>query len=545
MPKKPAVIDVLRHREYRALLIGGMASTAGGMVHLVAAAWLMTGLTQSEQLVALVQSSVSLPTMLLALAVGVLVDNYDRRRILIVANAFMLAVTLLIAALAQFDLLTPWLLLALSFVVGAGAALHFPSWQVSTSSVVGREFVPVAVATNAAGFAATRSTAPALGGIVLAATSAASTFFLAAAFFLTMTVFAFRWRVTPPERPLPREPFGAAYMTGLRFLLTSPDLLATVLRTFIIAILGISVQALLPVVVRVGLHGEAYAYGALLGCFGVGSIIGAIYNVSLRDRFSNEAIVRVGTLGYAASVALLAASTHVALTGLVLVVSGAGWIIVFSLLNANTQLSSPRWVTGRMLAIYHTAVFGGMAIGSILWGTVAEALGTATALYVSAAALALLGVFPLLPRLSEQDSRDLSPAGSFRAPETHLELTPSSGPVVIMVEYAIPPQKTDEFLAAIAEYRRIRIRAGARHWTLTRDIADPDTWIESYRTATWTEYLRHHERHTKADASVLDRLKAMQKNGAPLKVRRMVERPARPTDTGKAPPGVMPTVQGP
>src|SRR5690606_31460087 len=116
----------------------------------------------------------------------------------------------------------------------------------------------------------------------------------------------------------------------------------------------------------------------------------------------------------------------------------------------------------------------------------------------------------------------------FNEPALKLDLRPRSGPILITVDYEIAQKDVDVFLSAMSKRRRIRLRDGARQWSLLRDLEDPRIWTESYHVPTWMEYVRHHQRRTQADADVFDGLKALHKGQNPPRVRRMIERQTVP-----------------
>jgi hypothetical protein len=224
------------------------------------------------------------------------------------------------------------------------------------------------------------------------------------------------------------------------------------------------------------------------------------------------------------------------LTGFGLVLGGACWVLAMSLFNVSVQLSSPRWVLARALSVYQTATFGGMALGSWLWGEVAAAAGLAAALLAGAACLlggALLGFrLPLPPRTT----LDLDPLNRWREPHVELDIQARSGPVVIEITYRIRRENVSAFLRIMGERQRIRRRDGARRWRLLRDTGQPELWTETYEAPTWTEYVRHNLRLTKADANVSEQLRALHDSEEPPSVRRLIERPTNWLSALREPP---------
>ena len=527
LPERQSPFAPLRNETYRSMWVASMASNMGGLIQAVGAAWMMTALTTSENLVALVQASTALPIMFFSLVSGALADSFDRRRVMLTAQFIMLTASILLAVFASVGWLTPWLLLAFTFIIGSGTALHNPSWQASVGDIVPRSDLPAAVSLNSAGFNITRSLGPALGGVIVAAAGAAAAFAVNAMSYFALIFVLLRWKPNFPKNPLPRERLAGAISSGLRYVAMSPNLEKVIIRAFLFGLSAGSVLALLPIVARDILQGGPLTYGIMFGAFGVGGILGAFLNARIREWLRSEQIVRTSFTGFALSAAVIGLSTSSILTFLALVLAGICWVVTLSLLNTVVQLSTPRWVVGRALSLYQTAAFGGIAAGSWLWGSWAEAISPSTALVASS--LLMLGgaAIGLLLPMPDFRSLNLDPLNRFVEPSLGLEIQPRSGPIVIQVDYEIADEDLPEFLSLMTERRRIRIRDGARNWALMRDLQYPEIWTETYHVPTWVEYVRHNQRRTQADAETTDRILALHR-GDKLRVHRMIERQTIP-----------------
>ncbi|TPE51389.1 MFS transporter [Amaricoccus solimangrovi] len=520
----PSALGPFRHPTFREIWMASLVSNLGGLIQTVGAAWMMTSLTSQADMVALVQASTTLPIMVFSLTAGAIADNFDRRGVMIIAQVFMCLVSLGLAAVAWVDGLTPWLLLGFTFLIGAGTALNNPAWQASVGDLVPRADLPAAVVLNSVGFNITRSVGPAIGGAIVAAGGGAAAFAANALSYFPLLLVLARWKPRRERNTLPRETIGMAMGAGLRYVAMSPNIGKVLLRGFVFGLGAISVQALLPVVARDLVAGGPLTYGLLLGAFGVGALGGAYLAAPLRARLSSEAIVRLGFLAFAICAAVVGLSRMSWLTGLGLLLGGASWVLSLSTFNVTVQLSTPRWVVARALALYQTATFGGMAIGSWIWGVLAERTDPTTALLATAGALLAGGAIGFRFRLPDRAELNLDPLNRWRMPEIEIDLKPRSGPMAIVIEYIIRPEDEADFLDAMIDRRRIRRRDGARHWTLMRDIGDARVWIETYQTPTWIEYMRHNQRITHADAVIGERLRALHAGEAPPRVRRMVVR---------------------
>lgn len=517
-------LSPFRYPVFRQVWMASMASNFGGLIQSVGAAWLMLSITTSEHMVALVQASVTLPIMLLSLLSGAMADNFDRRRVMLAAQSFMLLVSLTLAVCAWFGVVTPWLLLLFTFLIGCGAAFNAPAWQASVGDMVPRHQLASAVALNSMGFNIARSAGPALGGIIVAAGGAAMAFGINALSYVAVLVVLARWRPTLQPQPLPRETLGLAMAAGLRYAAMSPSIRTVLLRSVVFGVGASSLMALMPLIAKALVGGGPLTYGLLLGAFGVGAVAGAVSSAWLRRHVANETIVRGACLAFAVSAALATTFPSVAATMLVLMLGGAAWVLALSTFNMTVQLSVPRWVMARSLSLYQMSAFGGMAGGSWLWGEVSASHDIHTALLCAAGVLAGCAALGLRWPLAQAEDRNLGPLRTWAAPATAVPVEASTGPVVVSIEYRIREEDIVEFLQAMAERRRIRRRDGAQQWRLLRDVADPMLWIERYKTPTWLEYVRHNNRITFDDASIPQRLRELHQGPGDPSVRRLLER---------------------
>ncbi|NWE50913.1 MFS transporter [Brevundimonas sp. P7753] len=516
----------LNHPVFRAVWITSLATNFGGLIQSVGAAWMMSSIA-SAQMVALVQASITLPIMLLSLAAGALADTVDRRKIMLAAQTFMLLVSAGLSVMTYLGLITPWVLLSFTFLIGCGVAFNGPAWQASVGDMVPREDLAGAVTLNSMGFNLARSVGPAIGGMIVAAAGAAAAFAVNAVSYIGLLVVLFRWRPDRPKQALPREGLLAAMVGGVRYAFLSPRVTAVLLRAVVFGVGASAVQALMPLVAREG-GGGPLVFGLLLGAFGVGAVGGALFVGKLRAKYETETIVRVAGLAFAVAAATIGYSPWLALTLPALMIAGAGWVLVLSTFNVTVQMSVPRWVVARALALYQMAAFGGMAGGSWLWGSLAQSQGLDAALGLSSGVLLLAVLIGLRVPLPSTANLNMDLLRRWTEPETQLAIEPRSGPVVVSIAYRIREEDIDDFLAVMDERRRVRRRDGARQWRLLRDLAEPDIWVEKYQTATWLDYVRHNQRITQADADISRRIYALHQGSDKPVVHRLIERTTAP-----------------
>jgi len=528
MRQEHSTLAPFRTKDFRNLWAATLASNLGGLVQGAGAGWLMTLITTSQSMVGLVQGAMTLPVVIFSLMAGALADNFNRRQIMITAQMMMMIVSVILAVLTWAGWVTPFILLAFTFLVGCGSALYNPPWQATVGDIVPRHDIPAAITLNSVGFNLMRSVGPAIGGAIVAFFGGAAAFVFNAFSYVPLIVALYLWKPKYRNPVLPRERLVGAMSDGLRYVMMSPNLLNIMMRALLFGLGAIGVLALLPVVARDILSGGALSYGGLLGCFGTGAIIAGIINSRIRARFSSETVVAVAFVGYAVSCFLLAVSKSILLSHIMLLPAGMCWVLALSLFNVSVQLSTPRWVVSRALALYQTSSFGGMAVGSWLWGAMGDSYGTRTALFVCGVFLILGAAVGLKFRIHEIGSINLDPSDPFREPELRLDLKARSGPILIMENYTIAEADVSAFLKAMTQRRRIRLRDGARQWTLLRDLENPEQWTESYHMPTWVEYLRHNYRRTQADLEIIRVLRSLNRGAEAPRVRRMIERQTVP-----------------
>ena len=484
----------------------------------------MTSLTGSAGLVALVQASTALPIMLFSLAAGAIADNYDKRAVMLVAQVFTIAVSVVLAGCSYFGLVTPWGLLIFTFLIGCGTAVNNPAWQSSVRDMVPRQDLPQAIALSGVSMNIARSVGPALGGVIVAVAGATAAFAVNAFSYLVLILVLFRWRPELQARRLPPESLGSAMGAGIRFVAMSPRIRMVLGRTFVFGLAGSAVQALMPLVARDLVGGGPATFGLLFGAFGIGAIGGGLSNSSIRQALGTEGMVRLSFIGSAVCALVTAFSSSTPLTMIAMGLGGACWVLVLASFNVAVLVSSPRWVAGRTLALFQMAVFGGIALGSGTWGLLAERFSISEALVLSALVHLLAVLVGLRWVLPDEKEANLEPLNRWKHPSISMEIQHRSGPIVITIDYRIREEDVREFLALMAERRRIRRRDGARHWHLLRDLAEPELWTERYDTPTWLDYVRQAQRMTQADARIVDRLSELHRGAEPPQVRRRIER---------------------
>ncbi len=368
---------------FRAIWLANLASTIGAMVQSVGAAWLMTELTPSHHLVALVQASVTIPVLVLGIFAGVIADHYDRRGVMLAAQITMLIASTALTLFTLFGAIGPYLLLSFTIAIGCGFALNAPAWQASVRVQVDRQHLPQAITLNTIAFNLGRSVGPALGGLMLSLQGPAAAFAFNSASYIALIVVLLRWR---PDYVRPeRKPILAAVREGLVFCAGSSPVRRIMLRGFTFGFGAISFHALLPSLVRDQSFGSELMFGFGLGAFGVGSILCAICIGDVRRRLGTEKILAASCVSYAAAMGMLAYAGHPAVILAAAAVAGTGWVAALTTLNIAMQLRSPDAILGRCLSIYQAVTFGGMAAGAYILGLAADLISLKAAALIAAA----------------------------------------------------------------------------------------------------------------------------------------------------------------
>jgi MFS family permease len=512
----------LKDRTFRMLWLAWLAANMTMWMNDVAAAWLMTSLTTSPVMVALVQTASTLPVFLLGLPSGAMADILDRRRYFATTQLWVSINAMVLAALSLADALTANLLLVLTFVNGIGLAMRWPVFAAIVPDVVPRAQLSPAIALNGIAMNLSRVIGPVLAGALLAAFSSAAVFVLNALLAGIAFTLILRWKHQPKASALPGERFVGAMRVGLNYALQSPRLKVILLRVFLFFLQSTALLALLPLVAR-RLHGGGPGtFTVMLACLGLGAIVAALRFPHWRARYSRDQFVLVGTLVQAALAAVIVYVPELWLALPAMALVGMAWISVANSLTISAQMALPDWVRARGMSIYQMALMGGSAAGSLLWGWVADWTSVAT----SVACASVFGVVVLvaLRRLTIEGGADpdFSPAPLANTIEPPVGVEPEDGPVMVTVEYLIDPARAAEFAAVMQRTRRARLRQGALSWGLFRDAAQPSRVIEYFVDENWVEHQRRLERFTAFDAGLREQRLAFHLGAEPPRVKRFV-----------------------
>ena len=498
----------LRVTTFRNLLIADVISDSGAFMQNVGAAWLMVSLGAGPIYVALTQTAASLPYFLLALPAGSAGDIVDRRKLILFTESWMMGVALVLAILTIAGLMSPWILLVLTFALSAGDAFETPAWRAILPELVPKEELAAASALNGIEFNLARAVGPALAGTIISVAGVATAFVANFVSFFGVIFVVARWKtpVRSRKRSAPPESFSGATVASIRYVRHSPAILTVLLRTGVAMFFSSALFALLPTVSR-SVNQSATGYGLLLGCFGSGAIIGALLMQSARNRWAMESILSTGVVSLGLVILAMSGLHRFGSLAAVMLVGGAAWIIFISLINALVQNLAPDWVRARVLAIFILVYQGSYALGTAAWGAVAQRSGVRTALVYAGIGTIATAAIALFARLTDSTA-DLSPWNHWRMPVVVKEAGADveKGPILVTIEYTVMPKRRAEFVDAMHEYGWTRRRDGAYRWAMFRDTEVADRYLEIFLVHSWAEHLRQHERQTQADRELEGRV---------------------------------------
>jgi len=503
----PSLWRPLRTPLFRNLLIADVMSDIGTFMQTVGAAWLMVSLGAGPMYVALTQTASALPFFVFALPAGAIGDIVDRRRLILYTEFWMVGVATVLAVATIMGLVSPWLLLVLTFALSAGDAIETPTWRAVLPEMVKKDDLAAASALNGIEFNFARAVGPALAGVIIAVAGVGAAFALNVASFAGVIVLVARWKRPVRRRTTPPETLAGATVAALRYVRFSPSLRVLIFRSGLTMFFASALLALMPSVAK-SISDSPTGYGILLGCFGAGAVLGALTMQPARARWSEDAVASGGVaiLGLMTTIAgFLHAMVALAAT---MLVAGAAWIVFISVMSALVQSLAPDWVRARVLSIFMLVFQGGLAAGSALSGALAARAGIQQALLWAGIGIMATTALGLVAKLPDATT-DVSPWIHWRMPAIVKDVRPDldEGPVLVTLEYRVNRDQSKEFLEAIHEYGRVRRRDGAYRWGVYRDLEDADRYVETFLIRSWAEHLRQHERSTKADREVEDRLR--------------------------------------
>lgn len=520
-PQRSA-LATLRHPTFRMLWLIGMVANVCMWMNEVASAWMMTSLTSSPTMVALVQTAATLPVFLLGLPAGAFADIIDRRRYFMFTQFWVAGIAALLCVLTLTDSLSAALLLVLTFANGIGLAMRWPVHAALIPELVPRAEVPGALALNGVAMNLSRVIGPLVAGALIASAGTEYVFVLNAALSIVTAIALLRWKREQKASALPSERIFGAIRVGLQHVRQSPHIQAIMLRVFMFFLHSSAAIALLPLVARGLRGGNAATYTVLLAAMGLGAVVTALMLPRLRHVSTRDELLRGGSLLYAAATLVVAFAPNLYVAVPAMLAAGAAWISVANSLTVAAQMSLPDWVRARGMSLVQMSIMAGTAIGAALWGYVATLTSVRTSLIVSSIVAVVALVALRRFRVGGRAEEDLTPAGVWKTPELAIPVELEQGPVLVTIDFHIDPARKREFVAVMRESRRIWLSNGLLAWQLFHDTADPGHYIEHQIDESWAEYVRRNERVTTAYLALREQKHAFHVLDTPPVVRRFV-----------------------
>ena len=496
-------LSPFKYSIYKTLWIAVLFSYVGAAMYDVGASWLMTSLAPNPLFVSLITTATTLPIFLFALPSGILSDIFDRRSILLITCAYMFTISTVLGILTLVGLTTATVLLILTFALGAGTTMIRTPIIPIMSGLVSRSELPNALTLSALASNLGRVIGPTVGGFIVAAVAPWAVFFLNSASFVGMIIVLSRLPRKPgtQQRSLPPENIIRAIRVQMRYIRYSQAARVLIVRAGLFTLCSSALLSLLPLLAKHQLGLDSTGFGLLLGSFGMGAIIGGIVILPrLRPKASVESLIT-------GSIALLAIVTFTmgyvrdfAILCLVMGLGGAAYITILSKFYTIGVKSAPRWIGARVLAVYLLILNGGLVVGSIIWGTVANTFGIPDTLLVASLTLGATIIAKKRYSSTLLEDLDFTPASDHWSlpPQSLVDPSQNDSQALITIEYnKIDPKLSDEFEQSVRELGRILKSEGMAYWELFQDPSDIGHYIEIRIADTWTDHMRQHEYVTK------------------------------------------------
>ena len=504
---------------YRTLWIAALLLYIGAAMYDVGASWLMTSLAPNPLFVSLITTATTLPIFLFAIPSGALSDIFDRRIILIIACAYMLIISMILGMLTLVGVTSPMVLLIFTFALGAGMTMIRTPIIPIMSGLVSSSELPAALTLSAVAGNLGRIVGFAVGGFIVAIVAPWAVFFLNSASFIGMIIVLSRLPKKSQinqQSSLPPENIIRAIRAQIRYIRYSQASHVLIVRAGLFTLCSSALLSLLPILAKHDLGLDSTGFGLLLGSFGLGAIIGGIVILpKLRSKISVESLVTCSIGLLAMVIFAMGYIQDFTILCVIMGIGGVAYITIISKFYTIGIKSAPRWIGARVLAVYLLILNGGLAVGSVIWGSMANTLGIQITLSVASLALGVTILAKKRYNTTLLDDLDFTPSGDHWSlpPELSIDPSQSDDQVLITIDYKIDPKLSNEFEKSVRELGQILKSEGMANWELFQDTTDIGHYIEIRIADTWTDHMRQHERVTKNVQIMEDKIRALLKDG--------------------------------
>jgi MFS family permease len=512
----------LKFTTFRMLWIVWLTANICMWMNDVAASWLMTSLSTSAAMIALVQTASNLPVFLLGLPSGALADILDRKKYFLFTQIWVAVNASILFITAAFELLNPGLLLVLTFLNGVGLAMRWPVFAAIVPQLIPKDHLSPALALNGIALNISRIVGPIVAGLVISTLGIAEVFALNVVFSIMAAVIVYRWKFQAEVSTLPGERFIGAMRVGWQFIGQSKRIKTVLLRVFIFFMQTSAVLALLPLIAKDHFHGDAQTFTLLLSCIGFGAVLAASQLPRLRARWNRTQLANVGSMIQAVASIGVVLSPEIWVAIPLLIISGMAWICAANSLTVSVQLCLPNWVKARGMSFYQVSLMGGSALGAAVWGYVTEL----TDIDIGVISGNIFGLFCLAliykQKIEGASEEDLTPVCPIEHPGASHQIDHHEGPVMISIHYQIKEHNRDQFKIVMAKSRKLRLMQGALSWSLFEDHQNRELFIEYFMFDTWADYLRRFDRFTIQDLKMQEARHSLHAGDTPPKIVREI-----------------------
>jgi MFS family permease len=374
--KRPSIGRALKHRNYRLFFSGQSVSLIGTWITRIATSWLVYRLTNSALLLGLVGFCGQIPTLLLAPFAGVVIDRWDRHRILVWTQVLSALQSLALAVLALSGTITVEWVLFLQVVQGVINAFDTPARQAFVVQMIeDRADLPNAIALNSTMVNGSRIIGPSIGGIIIALVGEGWCFMIDAISYVAVIGSLLAMRVTRTAPRTSSESILGELRTGFRYVTGFPPVRTALILLAIVSAMGMPYTVLMPMIASQVLHGGPHTLGFLMTATGVGAVAGALYLASRTTVLGLGRVMVVATLAFGLGIIGFGLARSLWIALLLLPIAGAGFMVEMASTNTILQTITQEHLRGRVMAFYAMAFLGTAPIGSLLAGVVADRIG--------------------------------------------------------------------------------------------------------------------------------------------------------------------------
>jgi len=512
-------LSPFRSNLYSTVWIAALFLYIGAAMYDIGASWLMTSLAPNPLFVSLVTTATTLPIFLFALPSGALSDIFDRRNILIITCVYMLIISAILGMLTFYGVTTPMELLIFTFAIAAGMTMIRTPIIPIMSGLVSSSELPAALTLSAVAGNLGRIIGAGVGGFIVAIFAPWAVFFLNSASFIGMIIVLSRLPKKSQinqQSSLPPENIIRAIRAQIRYIRYSQASHVLIVRAGLFTLCSSALLSLLPILAKHDLGLDSTGFGLLLGSFSLGAIIGGIVILpKLRSKFSVESLI-TGSIGSLAIVIFaMGYLRDFAIICIIMAMGGVAYITIISKFYTIGIKSAPKWIGARVLAVYLLILNGGLAVGSVIWGSMANMLGISITLSVASLALGATILAKKRYNITLLDELDFTPSGDHWSlpSDLSIDLVQDENQVLITIDYNIDPKLSNEFEKNVRELGQILKSEGMAYWEIYQDTTDIGHYIEIRIADTWTDHMRQHERVTKNVQIMEDKIRLLLKDG--------------------------------